>query len=391
MSDSPSLFPPPLNPHDPGRGPMIMGIVWSLTIVSIALIGSRFYVRAVMLRALGTDDWLMLVAGIFQIVSSACLTRAYVWGLGMHDADMYYIPQIVNVYKWGWISSVPGTIGTIIARISIAVLLVRLFGNKTWLKWFLIIFSVIQSILSIMFLVIVFCSVSPVEALWNQLIPARRWDPRVQLYAAIVAQSLLSFSDLTYVLFPVTVIWKLHMPVRQKIGLAILMAMSLVTMAASILKAVLSNIIPNITGDSNEPPPDAQYISSLSIFTGNVEQCLVIIMGCIAPLAPMVKLRFLHSIYTKLSGLVERLSSSRTRGKGSDYVPGAHSVYHNLDLMDSNQLGKLHINQNDEGQTLKPLSTFEVTALKAHEKHSSNHIRRTDQFHVSYDKKRSAA
>lgn len=41
------------------------GIIWTLTILRIVMISVRFYVRSVMLRALGSDDWFMLVAVVY--------------------------------------------------------------------------------------------------------------------------------------------------------------------------------------------------------------------------------------------------------------------------------------------------------------------------------------
>ncbi|RYP58492.1 hypothetical protein DL769_008935 [Monosporascus sp. CRB-8-3] len=389
MAESATLtFPPPRNPDDLGRGPMIMGIVWMLTVFCVCMISARFYVRIVIIRALGSDDWLMLIAGILQIVSSACLTKAYTWGLGKHDADLMYVPQAINIFKWGWISAVPGTVGTIIARISIAVLLVRLFGSKKWLKWFLVVYTVLQTVVAIVFLIILFSSARPVEGLWNSLMLAQRLDPRIKLYAAIVAQSLLTFSDLAYVLFPVSVIWKLHMPLRQKVGLVALMAMSLVTMTASILKTVLSNIIPKITAEAPAGlMPDVQYVSSLSIFAGNVEQCLVIIMGCVAPLSPLTKLKFVASLYTSFNKVMSRLSfgSGKARTTQSEFSK-PHSSYHNLDLMDSSRLGRLH--QNDDEQMLKPPASYKVTTDNGHSRETSTAILRTDQFNVTYSERR---
>ncbi|KAI0143701.1 hypothetical protein GGR57DRAFT_507849 [Xylariaceae sp. FL1272] len=267
-----------------GRGPLIIGIIWALSVVCIVLVSTRIYVRLRILRATGSDDWLMLLAVSFQIASSAILTEAYAWDLGEHDADLTFDPQIVNIFKWGWI-----WLDLCHSR-DVALFLVRLFGVKQWLKWFLIICTAIQTIISVAFLIITFTSTTPVEALWDPRTLISQRDPNMRLNAAIAAQSFLTFADFTYVLLPVIVIWRLNMPLRQKIGLVALVALSLVTVAASILKTILANIIPKITTQESATIPDVQYVSSLSISAGNVEQCLVIILGCTAPLRPVAKL-----------------------------------------------------------------------------------------------------
>lgn len=57
-------MPLPVDPSDPGRGPLIMGISWTLTSICVLFIVVRLWVRSRVTRTLGADDWLMLVAGV---------------------------------------------------------------------------------------------------------------------------------------------------------------------------------------------------------------------------------------------------------------------------------------------------------------------------------------
>lgn len=106
---------------------------------------------------------------------------------------------------------------------------------------------------------------TPVQALWNfTMVAERRWDVRIWLYTAYFNQcmnpfnktmslvffrqvanshSLLSaacstFSDLTYALFPVIFVWKLNMPLRERISLMLVMCGSIFSMTMSILKTI---------------------------------------------------------------------------------------------------------------------------------------------------------
>lgn len=55
-------FPDPIDPDAPGRGPLIMGVTWTMTILCILIITARFYVRATVARKVSLDDWFMLAA-----------------------------------------------------------------------------------------------------------------------------------------------------------------------------------------------------------------------------------------------------------------------------------------------------------------------------------------
>ena len=49
-------FPPPVNPDDPGIGPLMIGIMWTFTSLAMITIALRFYVRIAILKQLGLDD-----------------------------------------------------------------------------------------------------------------------------------------------------------------------------------------------------------------------------------------------------------------------------------------------------------------------------------------------
>lgn len=182
-----------------------MGLSWTLTVLATMVLTARVLVRVKVARHLSPDDWFMMAAGVriclldslvavantrswqvFNIAFTACLTEAYRWGLGKHDRDMTY-QQLVNTGKWVWISTSPGICASITARISVAILLVRIFGSKTWLKWFLITITILQSVANAALMVLIWFQVRPVQGLWDVFAATWRLDPRVQIYLGYVA------------------------------------------------------------------------------------------------------------------------------------------------------------------------------------------------------------
>ncbi|KAI3339958.1 hypothetical protein F4824DRAFT_453673 [Ustulina deusta] len=332
MSVTTDASPPPLTSDDLGRGPGILGGTWFLTILTISVVSARIYVRN-KFKILGLDDWLMVVAVVLQIASQGLLTYQYQWGFGKRDKYLSFDPQIVTILKYQWISSLPNILISVIARVSAVLMLIKIFGTKKWLKYFLIIQTILQTIAAIEVILVVWLSVRPIEGLWNPRIPAWRLNPNVQFYSKIVLQALFSFSDLTYVLFPVLIIFKLHMPLKRKIGLAALLALSLFTLVASILKIVTA-----------QPPPheteDVQYNASISIVWSTIEATFVIIMASIPPLRPIVTLQFprLQRITSSWGSFFSTKLRSKASGQyGDSGQSGYNSDYRDL-LMDS--LGK---------------------------------------------------
>jgi hypothetical protein len=55
-------LPPPINPEDLGRGPLVMGVAWSFSGLALITVGMRFWVRIAVTKQLKIEDWLMLLA-----------------------------------------------------------------------------------------------------------------------------------------------------------------------------------------------------------------------------------------------------------------------------------------------------------------------------------------
>ncbi|RYP43262.1 hypothetical protein DL768_010004 [Monosporascus sp. mg162] len=301
MSSTPS--------NDPGLGPTVMGLTWTFTSMAVIIVAFRFRVRRKVVRLVTADDWIMLIALICQLVYQACATVSYSYGLGRHVGDLSQ-DQFLNTIKWAWITFTPGTAVSVIARISIAILLVKLFGTKPWLKWFFIVFTVIQTMLGIAMIIAIWAQCRPVEAIWNwALAPtAKCLNPDIQLYISLTTQVAYAVSDLTFVLFPTVIIWKLHMPFHRKISLLALMAASFFTMAAALVKVSVSlNASASIT--------DTTYNAGhIQIWTC-IEQDMVIMMGCLPPLRAIMQMEspIIRSISTTLPSLINWPTEITTR------------------------------------------------------------------------------
>lgn len=362
------------NLSDPGHGPLILSVTWVLTALALILIATRFYVRVNILHALGADDWVMLLAGVLLIVFQACITKGYLWGLGKHDVDLT-TEQLINILKWDWISTTPSILVSIVARISITILLIRLFGNKLWFRRFLIICTGFQSIVAIIVIVVVWAQCRPVQGLWNPTIPASRLNPAVQQDLAYLAQSLFTFSDLTYVAIPVWIIWNLNMSLRKRVGLVSIMSVGLFTMAASIMKTV--------TSQSHAKAADSEYNASVSILWSAIEQCLVIIMGCAPPLRAVSKIQFskLRSLSQSLVRLVDSARTKRERSSSGFHSSSERSAYQDIELGDSRKQSR------KQNTPLYEAKNFAVagTCTKDANSHEHGEIQKIDAFSVSYD------
>ncbi|KAI1458807.1 hypothetical protein F4805DRAFT_474072 [Annulohypoxylon moriforme] len=367
----------PIHDGDPGRGPAIIGTTWTLTSLCIIAVGTRFYVRRKVTRRLYPDDWFMLAACVLQVAFQGNLTRSYLWGLGKHDRDLSTY-QLTNTLKFVWINTPFGITASILSRISIALFLVRIFGTQLWLRWFFIVITVLQSLANVMQMIVILLQVHPVEALWDTSIPGQKLDPRIQMATGYLSSSLFAFGDLSYALLPVIVVWRLNMPLRRKIGLCILLVMSLITMTAGILRTV------NIQGQPGKDD-DAQYHACLGVLWTSMEQALGIIMGSVPPISGIKKLKQgpIHGITSSLKRIFSSKDKIRSAGATSELDSFGRATYYELATSNqgfSTRPSVPHIRENNIYAGSPATSIEQVDSYDA----KLGKIRRTDQFAVTY-------
>lgn len=120
------------------------------------------------------------------------ITYSLRYGLGKHDRDLWPW-DLIQILKWNWIA-LPGAVFTaVLARISVTILLIRLFGQvHRWFKWFLVLITSIQIISGLVLIPITFLQATPRRALYDIfMVDAYRWDPRVWTYTAYFFQCQL--------------------------------------------------------------------------------------------------------------------------------------------------------------------------------------------------------
>lgn len=112
------------------------------------------------------------------------VTLAIRRGLGMHDQDQQKPDQYVDVFKWSWLSILPGIMVSILARISIAILLIRLFGIHLWMKWGFIILTTLQTVFQVLAIILTLLVTKPLTSLWDI------YNPSVTRFNELVVQDI---------------------------------------------------------------------------------------------------------------------------------------------------------------------------------------------------------
>jgi hypothetical protein len=128
---------------------------------------------------------------LFQIlIFTAQIILTYLYESGLGKTDDLTMEQMIHIYKFQWIWVVPGSASSIFSRISMAILLGRIFSVKTWFRWYLISAAFISSCCVSTVIIVLLTECRPIEALWNPVVAATAHclDPSIWNALGIMSQ-----------------------------------------------------------------------------------------------------------------------------------------------------------------------------------------------------------
>ncbi|KAL1596353.1 hypothetical protein SLS60_008999 [Paraconiothyrium brasiliense] len=302
----------------------ILSITGTFFTAALLIVLLRCYVRVVMLRVFGKDDYMMVVSTVFATISFACFVIETQNGLGNH---LMVLLMDVNMYKTFakvlYVHSLMVMVGLSCVKISIAFSLLRLSATKQQTRFLQVTIIFIVAITLACAGTLIFQCL-PVEAAWDSsLRPAPLGTGNARCYNNTTFRNLglmnSVFNIITDILFatlPIPLIWKLQINMRTKMSLIVVLSFGWFACAAGIVKAAQQYTVVD--------DPDWSVNDSF-----NVWNYIELTIGIVAASLPALKPLFNWALQT-----VSAISSGgRTKGTGrpSAYT-GAHSLgYHNME------------------------------------------------------------
>ncbi|CAD6579774.1 MAG: hypothetical protein ASARMPRED_009244 [Alectoria sarmentosa] len=218
------------------RPVVLLGVLWAQTTLATISTVARFYAR-LLEPGVGWDDWTMLIALFLEYAATSILSRAVYFGLGSHQETLS--PESARqALEFLWIYQPVQVTSTIIARISVAIFVIRLFPSKKAMKKFLITLTTFNAAVGIAGFTLIFTQCSPPQKLWNDKVEGHCINSDIQRDMAMFKASISAFSDLATAVWPITIVWTLHMKLQRKVFLGTLFALTLVAMVCCVVEVV---------------------------------------------------------------------------------------------------------------------------------------------------------
>ncbi|KAL4796203.1 hypothetical protein BDV19DRAFT_388351 [Aspergillus venezuelensis] len=267
-----------------GHSLSIFVVTLVFLVLSFAAVALRCFVRLRLVKAFGWDDGLMVLAMALNILFALCGMIGARYGLGRRMDDFYTFDDPKTAIEialfWWWLGQTSYVVTCVVAKISIALALLRLTVLRIhqWLLWGVIAVSVA---VGLAFWLVLMLQCHPVEYFWHRLTSEGKCiDVDYILDVAYLYSVTATICDFILGLLPIALVWKLHMNTRTKAALAGILSMGCVASAAVIVR------IPYLHYYKD---PDFLYATTNISIWSNVEAGLGITAGSLVTIRPLFR------------------------------------------------------------------------------------------------------
>jgi hypothetical protein len=236
LADTPAIPPPPgVTPNfiDPiSRSPMGIGVSCMIIFLMIFFFVLRIYSRIFIQKHLTWDDWTCTLALLCTLGSSIDVIILFASpGLGPHMWDVRLVDLNGAYMAKQLASAILYCLSVLFIKTSILLLYLNVFSAKKMAKYFIYfgIFMVVGFYLATMVSLSIFCAPKPGTSTGYYMC-----DPR-EVKVILVQSGFNIATDVYLLAIAIPIIFSLHMPLRHKFGVAVVILTGLFATIASIL------------------------------------------------------------------------------------------------------------------------------------------------------------
>ncbi|KAL8689678.1 MAG: hypothetical protein Q9218_004708 [Villophora microphyllina] len=290
------------------RGPEVVGAVTALTILATLAVLMRFQARKISGASFGWDDWLILVALIWEYGLSTVQFLAVHHGFGRHIL-MLDLNQVTAFIKLFFATTCVFPVACAALKFSVLFFYHRIFPVRTFTLWNIAI-GVVVIAWFIAFIVSQMLTCRPIAYWWDKSIPGGHC-----INANHVAYYITSppdiLTNIAILALPIPWLWNLQMQLRRKVAITFIFLLGSFAALGSILR------VPFLTQLNLN---DASYSAVNAGVWLNVE----IAIGILSASLPLMRPLFTRAFPSQI---LSRFSKSHPTS-GSHRLPDADNAAH---------------------------------------------------------------
>ncbi|KAM6487116.1 hypothetical protein HDV62DRAFT_143402 [Trichoderma sp. SZMC 28011] len=224
-----------VNLNEYNGAPMVGTCIAFLSLTWLA-VGLRTYTRAVVIKSVQEDDWLMLVAQAIFTLSCAFVFAGVQDGMGRHNDAITDDGKKVSALMWQSLATVTYVINMMFIKLSIGIFLLRLSARKVY-NWIIIVSLVIIGIWSLVIFFYDIFQCTPVQKQWDFRIQGGKCASPNDIIAAAYAISVMTIaSDWLYALLPIPMLWSVKMTSQAKGTVILILGLGIFASIATLIR-----------------------------------------------------------------------------------------------------------------------------------------------------------
>ncbi|PVH93865.1 hypothetical protein DM02DRAFT_540645 [Periconia macrospinosa] len=231
-------WPAPNYVNPETRGSLVLGVNVTFSTLVVLFITVRFYSRVFMVKALGVDDWVMLVAAIASIATSImmCVSTAprFLTGYHIWDLTPSFARNPSPGGQIGMASQLMFITTTMLMKMSVLLTYLRVFPSRTN-KWFCYILMTCTMVMFIVTFFLALFQCIPIQAYWRPFeYPHVHCLSITVIYWSTGVPNIIS--DLLIFLWPAKDLANLKLPLKERVILISMFCLGIIICIAGICR-----------------------------------------------------------------------------------------------------------------------------------------------------------
>jgi amino acid transporter len=106
---------------------------------------------------------------------------------------------------------------------------------------------ILQIVFAMASIFVIFLQCKPTQALWDPSVQGTCWSPKVFNDFSYWVSAYTTITDIVLAIVPISAFWKLQMPFSTKLGVCIMMGLTLISAIVTIIKATYLDLFTDRT------------------------------------------------------------------------------------------------------------------------------------------------
>ncbi|KAF1954464.1 hypothetical protein CC80DRAFT_476214 [Byssothecium circinans] len=268
-----ATWPAPNYINPDTRVPMVLGVEITCLTLVVLFTALRFYTRIFIVKGLGLDDFIMLFASCASVGTSLmmCISTRPKYQTGYHMWDLLPSLAFDAAAKIGMAAQLLFVTISVFMKTSVLLTYLRIFPSKTnktfcYSMFAYVVFWGIGSTSLSLF------QCDPIQAYWLPFeYPNAKCIPMRLVFHIPGTSNILS--DFLIFLWPAKDLWKLHLPLKQRINLVITFSLGAIVCVAGVCRLWYATIY--------VASSDVLWNGAYFYVIATIETSVGIICGCI--------------------------------------------------------------------------------------------------------------